>query len=202
MFSKISIALKFGLIGFFGCALLGLIMRGTSVWRSQDAASQAATERLTTMAQSRSQALTSYLESIEQDITTIASNPNTTDALRAFDAGWNALGGAAEARLQELYISANPHPTGEKENLDAAGDGSAYSVAHARYHPWFRQFLRTRGYYDVFLFNLDGDLVYTVFKELDYATNLLSGTYADTDLGNAFRAGRNLGAGDVAFFDF
>ena len=202
MFSKISIALKFGLIGFLGCALLGLILGGTSVWRSQDAASQAATARLTTVAQSRSQALAGYLESIEQDITTIAANPNTADALGAFDAGWAGLGSSAESRLQQLYITDNPNPTGEKENLDAAGDGSAYSIAHARFHPWFRQFLRTRGYYDIFLFNLDGDLVYTVFKELDYATNLLSGTYAATDLGHAFRAGRNLGAGDVAFFDF
>jgi len=97
----------------------------------------------------------------------------------------------------------NPHPTGQKENLDAADDDSTYSDVHALYHPWFRQFLRERGYYDIFLFDLDGNLIYTVFKELDYATNLNTGKWRDTDLGNAFRAARdNPVEGYQAFFDF
>ncbi|MGH1477739.1 MAG: methyl-accepting chemotaxis protein, partial [Geminicoccales bacterium] len=96
-----------------------------------------------------------------------------------------------------------PHPTGQKENLDAAADGSAYSHFHADYHPWFREFLRERGYYDVFLFDSDGNLVYTVFKELDYATNLLHDRWSNTDLGNAFRAARdNPTVAHQTFFDF
>ena len=105
--------------------------------------------------------------------------------------------------MQHLYIEENPHPTGQKENLVAASDGSAYSRIHAYYHPWFREFLRERGYYDVFLFDVDGNLVYSVFKELDYATNLLEGRWSRTDLGNAFRAARdNPTAGHQSFFDF
>jgi len=111
--------------------------------------------------------------------------------------------GDPQSTLQRLYIEENPHPTGSKENLDAASDGSAYSQAHARYHPWLRQFLRERGYYDIFLFSPSGDLVYSVFKELDYATNLQVGEYRDTGLGDAFRAANSrLNAGQTAFFDF
>jgi methyl-accepting chemotaxis protein len=55
--------------------------------------------------------------------------------------------------------------------LIPAGGDTAYDAAHAEFHPWFREFLLERGYYDVFLFNPDGDLIYTVFKEEDYATN-------------------------------
>ncbi|MFQ5535732.1 MAG: cache domain-containing protein [Sphingomonadales bacterium] len=68
-----------------------------------------------------------------------------------------------------------------------AGDGSRYSAVHARHHPWFHQIQQTREYYDIFLFNAEGDLIYTVFKELDYATNFSSGEWAETDLGQVFR---------------
>ena len=53
------------------------------------------------------------------------------------------------------------------------------------------------------LFDLEGNLVYSVFKELDYATNLEEGQYKDTDLGNAFRAAAAAKkSGKLAFFDF
>ena len=54
-----------------------------------------------------------------------------------------------------------------------------------------------------FLFAPNGDLVYTVFKELDYATNLNTGEWKDSDLGNAFHvAVRNPKSDQQNFFDF
>jgi methyl-accepting chemotaxis protein len=202
MLSRLSISMKFGLLGFLGCAILGLVLGTASVLRSQSAAQDAAESQLAAVAVARGQALSSYLGSIEQDLTAIASNPNTISALAEFQDGFAAFGSSGQRQLQQLYIEGNPHPTGQKENLDFASDGSRYSAAHRQYHPWFREFLRTRGYYDIFLFNTDGDLVYTVFKELDYATNLTRAPYGDTDLGNSFSAAMRLGAGDTRFFDF
>jgi len=88
--------------------------------------------------------------------------------------------------------------------LDSASAGTRYDFAHARYHPVFRDLLLARQYYDIFLFNNQGDLVYTVFKELDYATNFASGggEWAGTDLGNAFRSAINGAPGSMNFFDF
>lgn len=146
--------------------------------------------------------LDGYLESIQQDLTTQSSNPFVVEALKAFEQSWNALGSNQKDILQKNYINDNPFPTGEKEKLDFANDGSFYSEAHKKYHPWIRSFLNERGYYDIFLFDLKGNLIYTVFKELDYATNLQSGEYKDTDLGNAFRAALSGKAGDQYFFDF
>lgn len=111
--------------------------------------------------------------------------------------------GDRKAALQKAYIEDNPHPTGKKEQLDAADDGTFYNVTQRKYHPWFRQFLRARGYYDIFLFNLDGNLTYYVFKELDYATSLNTGEWKDRDLGNAFRAAADASSPEkVSFFDF
>jgi methyl-accepting chemotaxis protein len=202
MLSKIGIAFKFGLIGFLGCAILGIVLGASAVWRSQDASRTAAESQLVAVATARGEALGQYLGSIEQDILTTATNPNTLSGLTAFDSGYAQFGSSAERQLQALYITNNPNPTGEKDALDFASDGSAYSAAHRTYHHWFRELLQSRDYYDIFLFDNDGNLVYSVFKELDYATNLNTGQWSDTDLGNAFRGAGNLQAGEVAFFDF
>ncbi|MEZ5939575.1 MAG: methyl-accepting chemotaxis protein [Hyphomonadaceae bacterium] len=163
---------------------------------------KSADQSLLGLADTRRDALSDYLKSIRSDLTLIASNPWTADALEAFRTGWDELGANPTETLQSLYIDDNPNPTGQKEELDFAPDGSAYSAAHAQHHPWFRSFLRERSYYDIFLFDTEGDLVYTVFKELDYATNVESGEWKDTDLGGVFRAAMALDKGQVAFRDF
>lgn len=43
------------------------------------------------------------------------------------------------------------------------------------------------GFYDFFVIDLKGNIVYTVAKEADYGTNLLTGPYKDTSLGKVFR---------------
>jgi anti-anti-sigma regulatory factor len=97
-----------------------------------------------------------------------------------------------ERLLQHLYIAANPFETGEKSSLDAAEEPGAYSQAHALYHPILRRFLARFGYYDLFLVDPDtGHIVYSVSKEVDFATSLLDGPYRDTNLARAFRAARD-----------
>lgn len=198
---RLSIAIRFALIGLAGSIVLGLALGGVSIWRSTTAAEDAAQAKLTAIADGRLDAVTTYLRSIEEDLILVASNPMTVEALNEFDAGWDALPNP-ESRLQSLYVDDNPHPIGERERLDDASDGSAYSAVHAARHPWFRALQQSRGYYDVFLFNTSGDLVYSVFKESDYATNMVSGIYADTDLAQAYRVALSAQAAEVVFFDF
>lgn len=171
--------------------------------QSSDAIIDQKKHSLEGFAEARANALEDYLSSIQVDLDTVASNPETILALREFVTGWDEFGSGQQDTLQNLYIMSNPNPLGEKHKLDAAQDGSAYSEAHAKHHPWFREFLEARGYYDIFLFSNEGDLVYSVFKELDYATNLRTGQWKDSDLGNAFRAAADdLQKGQHAFFDF
>ncbi len=153
-------------------------------------------------AASRAASLETYLSALRQDLRTQSANPRITEATLAFQDAWNSLGSGQTTTLQDAYINENPHPLGEKHRLDSADTGSSYDEVHAIYHPWIRTFLEERGYYDIFLFSPSGDLIYTVFKELDYATNLVSGEYQDTDLGNAFRAARDGTPGSEHYFDF
>jgi anti-anti-sigma regulatory factor/HAMP domain-containing protein len=94
--------------------------------------------------------------------------------------------------LQYLYIASNPFETGSKHLLDAASDRSTYSRVHGLYHPIIRSFLERFGYYDIFLVDHEtGHIIYSVFKEVDFGTSLMSGPYRDTNFGRAFRAARD-----------
>ncbi len=202
MFNNIKISTKFPLFIALS-AMIAAIVVGSLSYQSIKALSlKQADEAMRSTLQNRSVGLSNYLKSIEEDLVSVAKNPFTFNALQNFTGAWNGLNGDIEKVLQEAYIEKNPHPLGEKENLDFANTGTEYDKAHAEYHPWFRTFLRQRGYYDIFLFNLKGDLVYSVFKELDYATNLNTGKYKNSDLGNAFRASLDGQEGGLYFFDF
>ena len=108
--------------------------------------------KLSALAAARKGAIVDYLATIEQDMTFQSTNPMIAEMTVAFSDAWQKLGGNQSATLQKLYITDNPNKTGEKEKLDFAPDGSVYSQLHKQYHPWMRQFLNQRGYYDIFLF--------------------------------------------------
>lgn len=192
-------------IAFALSALIcGLAVGISNYSDAEKALQKLAQQEMLALVQSRKNELQAYLKSIEQDMKFNAENPFVLNALGDFNVAWNMLEGNKTEYLQNAYIENNPNALGEKEKLDAASDGSVYSNVHRRYHPWFRKFLNERGYYDIFLFNTNGDLVYSVFKELDYATNLNDGQWRDTDLGNAFRAAMSPSTeeGNLSFFDF
>jgi len=160
-------------------------------------------DRLSSLLNARKQEMSRTLGAIEKDLSALSHNMTTKAALKQFSAAWTDLGDGAAKTLQKAYIDDNPHPTGQKEKLDAADSGTAYDAVHRSFHPGLRWHLEQRGYYDMFIFNTKGDLVYSVFKERDYATNVVSGKWRDTDLGNAFRtASASTDASAIYFFDF
>ena len=93
----------------------------------------------------------------------------------------------ASRYLQYQYIVANPNPVSRKQLLDQARDGSAYSRVHGLHHPIFRNIVSKFGYYDMFLINPKGQVVYTVFKETDFASDLQTGPYRDSNLAGLIR---------------
>ncbi len=111
---------------------------------------------------------------------------------------------AAARYLQYHYIAANPHPVGEKELLNQADDGSAYSDVHGRYHPLLRNVIERFGYYDLFFIDAEsGRIVYSVFKETDFATSLWTGPYRESNLAGVAKAVLASGVnGQYAISDF
>lgn len=90
--------------------------------------------------------------------------------------------------FQQHYISDNPHPLGSKDALISDKSGSTYDNVHKTYHVVFKDYIEHFGYYDIFLVDAStGFVVYSAFKELDYATSLTSGPYAQSGLADAYR---------------
>jgi class 3 adenylate cyclase len=95
----------------------------------------------------------------------------------------------AERYLQYHYTASNPHPYGEKQNLnEAPGDNSSYGKAHAELHKLFSRAVRIFGFQDMMLIDADTlDIIYTYEKSVDLGTNLETGPYANTALGAKVR---------------
>lgn len=104
---------------------------------------------------------------------------------------------------QYLYIQKNQNPLGEKHLLMGAEGKASYHRMHKRYHNSFKSFLERFGFYDIFLVEPEnGVVVYSVFKELDYATSLINGPYANTNFADAFRDATQLKQGEYILKDF
>ena len=100
--------------------------------------------------------------------------------------------------LQYYYIANNSNPIGKKHLLDKANDSSEYSRLHGRYHPIFRNIIEKFGYYDLFLIDPDGRIVYTVYKETDFASSLTVGAYNESNLARLFASVRRSKEKDYA----
>lgn len=202
-FSRLKIAVKLPLIMLSLAALNAMGGFAVNDYISKTQGIAEATNNLLVLKESKVQALNLYLQSIEQDLSILATSDQARSALQAYMDGWYKIGFNQRDTLQKAYIKDNPNETGQKHKLDFAPDGSEYSAAHKKHHPWFRSFLETKGYYDIFLFAPNGDLVYTVFKESDFATNLVNGQWKDSGLGKVFRMARDNPKADYqAFVDF
>jgi class 3 adenylate cyclase len=93
--------------------------------------------------------------------------------------------GVAESYLELAYTV--PHPEfSEAITIDDAGDGSAWSAAHAAYHDFFRRMTELFRFEDVLLIDASGNIVYTAYKGVDLGSNLESGPLHLTNLAAAY----------------
>ncbi len=106
------------------------------------------------------------------DISVLSGNANVADALRAFTVAFEGEG----------------NKTG----------GEVWTEAEQVYGPWLTQYQREYGYYDLFLVDAEGNVVYTAAKESDLGQNLVGGSLKSSPLGKCFRNSLNA----IAIQDF
>lgn len=104
--------------------------------------------------------------------------------------------------MQYQYICKNPNPLGAKDKLDQSDVVNNYSKLHKKLHPIIRDYQQKFGYYDIFLVDSEtGDVVYSVFKELDFASSLKNSPLANSGLGSAFSNAVALNSSDQFYID-
>ncbi len=151
---------------------VGLMPAIMLVIYTQHAAAEAmremAARQLIGIRESRASQITDWFAERQGNITYIASQPLTISNMRA---------------TEETFAAGHPQMAREA----VAGYGtSEYSLAYLEADRQLRAFMETYGYYDVFLIDIRGSVVFSVTREADFATNLRTGNYRDTDLAEAF----------------
>lgn len=202
MWRRMKIRYKFPILVAVPTLAVLIAVSTLSFLKARSALSEQRSFSFEQLFEKQSEALSIWLATAHRDVQGLAVGKATQDAIMAFGDGWTALEGDPTQTLQRLYITENIHPAGEKDQLMAANDGSVWSAAHGEYHPGFRSLQVLGGYYDLFLFDLDGNLIYSVFKESDFATNFRNGRYAESGLGMAFKTAVALPAGQTYMTDF
>lgn len=104
--------------------------------------------------------------------------------------------------LQQAYITNNANPVGNKNNLQSSLLNINYDQVHQEFHPYLSKVQEQFGFYDVFFINPQGDIVYSVFKEVDFGTSLSDGPYKDSGLARVYRDALTLRSGELATTDF
>lgn len=94
------------------------------------------------------------------DVKVLANNPFTkkafNDLRKPYDEAGGSLGGKFKGFTKEVFSAPK-----------------SYKRIHDRYFPVFKHYLTEYGYYDIFLIQPgDGDVIFTVAKEADFATKV------------------------------
>ena len=143
-------------------------------------------DQLQTALELKCNSICRLFESWELDALDIASHPYIITGLAEFSSGFRELG-AEGAR--SLYLG--------RDDLDDAGDDSAYSTTHNSRHGFFVRYAAIRGYEDVFLIDLEGNIIYATRKDECYGTNLLSGPLAGSNLAELHKQLRTAPVGKI-----
>ncbi|MPQ76581.1 methyl-accepting chemotaxis protein [Hydrogenovibrio sp. JE_KL2] len=104
---------------------------------------------------------------------------------------------------QYLYLASNPYPVGQKNKmLTAKKDESPYSDFHSLNHAYFNRYLKNFGLFDIFVISNDGRVGYSVYKNLEFGTDLNKGPWKNSGLAQAYRMAKKLKKGEVYLEDF
>ncbi|MCP4177641.1 MAG: PAS domain-containing protein, partial [bacterium] len=74
-----------------------------------------------------------------------------------------------------------------KKSLESFIKTPEYNAEYKKVDTFLREYSKTYGYYDLFLIDHKGDIIYTVEKEADLGTNLNTGKYSKSNLGQLYK---------------
>jgi methyl-accepting chemotaxis protein len=188
VFSKLRISQKLPLALIGTGLLIGAAIGAVSYLLSASIMTDMTQERLRSVATERAEKVTGYYQSIAANIMRITTTDLGVQATKLFENNWTQMSKPSDM-VRNAYITLNTNPEGERDKLDISTYTFNYNFNHTNFHPGFRSELEARGYADILVLNLDGDVIYSEGKHDDFGTNVLNGgPYADSGLGKVFQA--------------
>lgn len=193
---------------------------------------QSAFERITSIRDSKKREIQSYFISAEKQILSFSSNLMTIAAAGEFTEAFQHLNTGTlqgdEIKVLDDYYDKHFFPEYLKADMSRPTDSirpqtavsvrlqnnylvgrlgdnvdHEYSQVHHRYHSLLKQFQERHGFYDIFLIDVAGNVVYTALKEIDFATNLNTGPHRFSGLASIYQRAIELGSsGETTLQDF
>ena len=185
-------------LGLLGLTLIGVLISTLLFWNTWTRENQLIESRLETFTELRHSVINRFLNSLASETKLWSRDTKITQTAHDYFDIWDRMSAEEHASIRDIYINRKPLETAPETVL-------AYTALHAQNHPVMEAFEKHHGYYDIFLFNRRGDLVYSVEKEADFGLNFSEngGIYAGSGLGRAFQ--KAILQGDdkpVTFIDF
>ncbi|MGM0370629.1 MAG: methyl-accepting chemotaxis protein, partial [Bacillota bacterium] len=149
--------------------------------------------------------ITGYLSYQEASEAVIHEIENELQAVRQLKK--NAVEDYYDGLVEEIEVAADLHEVKSNmeefdEAFDQGTDSPEYEELASTIGADLDNFKNQYGWYDVFLIDTDGDVIYSEAKESDYGTNLRTGQYSDSGLAKAYsKAKNNTVVTDFEYYD-
>ena len=149
--------------------------------------------------------ITGYLSYQESSHAVINEIESQLEAVRQLKK--NSVEDYYDGLVEEIEVAADLHELkNNMEEFDEAFDqgieSTEYEELSSTIGADLDNFKNQYGWYDVFLIDTDGDVIYSEAKESDYGTNLRTGPYSNSGLAKAYsRAKNNTVVTDFEYYD-
>ncbi len=173
---NISVKLPFALVmlSAFALGMMGVF----SYLDARDSLISAGKQELSQTVAARATEIEQWKNDVHSGLLFQSQSPSTVGALRSFGGSWKAMdndvAGTAGPYLRDVYIAQNEFSETERDQLIYPTDKSAYSRNHKKYHEYFRSLAKRSDYGDVYLFDANGNMLYSVYKRDDFAKTAMT----------------------------
>ncbi|HAS41603.1 MAG TPA: hypothetical protein DCS93_14070 [Microscillaceae bacterium] len=186
-------------------------------WFAEDLLKDKNFEQLNAIRESKRQTIEEYFQLVRNEIQYLSENQTIINAMQEFKAAFHSptsltLTEADKAKLNEFYENRIFRQLGNSikniprnrlipqdsigmffqrhylKNIPSERKGHPYHEVHDRYHLDIKEFLNKFKYYDILLIdNETGHIIYSVDKEIDFATSLKTGQFAQTNIAKVYQ---------------
>lgn len=201
-FNRMTIAKRLPLMIITMMLLLCLALSSFAVHHLSASLSAQTQAQTRTLLEEHAHSVQNWFEGLKRDLRAASVSPSIVEAVSALSSSRNMMPNDPNAELRRIYISENPYDVSERHLLVSAPNDGFYHAVHARNHPQFQKMHEVTGFYDIYLIDPDGNVIYSMFKRPDFGTNLSEGPFSSTGLGRVFRDALSAQAGQVIQSDF
>ncbi|KKM60900.1 hypothetical protein LCGC14_1537170, partial [marine sediment metagenome] len=203
---KTKLLVLFLLVGVIPLAAVSVLM----LWKSSGALEDGAYNQLVSVRDIKKAQVETFFSERQGDMGVLVETVNTLrdEAFKKLAAirqiKKNQIEGYFQDRLALMTdVQKNLRFTGGlpafAEAFPQGLESEAYKKVYSQRIGGLKMFQDIFGFYDVFLIDTEGNVVFTVAKEADWGTNLASGPLKDSGLAKAFHKGK---AGSTTYIDF